>query len=140
MRLIAVVPAVLLVAGCTSSRTASPVPESRLKVAALEVGRSVGPDKRVDAPAEAFSPDDTIYASVVTEGSLPRATLAARWTRDGALLEETTQRIAPEGTAVSEFHISNPAGWAPGSYRIEILLDGRALAQREFRVEPSSRG
>ena len=39
------------------------------------------------------------------------------------------------GTAVSEFHVANPAGWPSGGYKVEIVVDGRVAAMREFRVE-----
>ena len=129
------VPALL---ACSVPRTESPVAASRLKVRDIEIGRAIGPDKAVTAPAGAFGPTDTIYTSIVTEGKAPTATLAARWTYRGALLEETEQRIAPSGTVISEFHVFNPAGWSPGEYRVEILLDGRAVGDRTFRVDPAS--
>ena len=132
--------ALLVVAsmGCSGQRTAWAVPESKLKVRDIEVGRAIGTDKLVTAPGRAFGPGDTIYTSVVTEGAATRATLSARWTYQGALLEETAQRIAPDGKAVSEFHVFNPAGWPPGEYRVEILLDGRVVGDRAFRVDAAS--
>jgi hypothetical protein len=124
--------------GCTAQRTAPSAPESKLKVKDIEVGRAIGTDKLVTAPGGVFGPADTIYTSVVTEGKASRATLSARWTYQGAVLEETAQRIAPDGKAVSEFHVFNPAGWAPGEYRVEILLDGRVVGDRAFRVDATS--
>jgi hypothetical protein len=123
--------------GCSAQRTTSPVPESRLKVRDIEVGRAIGADKVVTAAEGAFGPSDTIYTSVVTEGKA-RATLTARWIHQGAVLEVTEQRIASDGKAVSEFHVFNPAGWAPGEYRVEILLDGRVVGDRVFRVDATS--
>ena len=114
---VAIVLAVLAAAACSRPRTASPVPDSKLKIVDIEVGRAIGADKRVTAPAGAFTPADTIYTSVVTDGAVPRATLTVRWMHQGALLEETAQPIAPTGTAVTEFHVFNPAGWTPGDYR-----------------------
>jgi hypothetical protein len=133
-RLLAISTAALLLPAC-STRNSTTVPESRVEVVAVEVGRAVGADKRVTAPADTFAPDDTIYVSVVTEGAADDVTLSARWTRHGERLEETAQRIAPEGTAVSEFHVLDPTGWAPGAYRVEILLDGHVVGDRAFRVE-----
>jgi hypothetical protein len=132
--------AVLVLAsmGCSAPRTASPVATSRVKVRDIEVGKAIGTDKLVTAPGAAFRPADTIYTSVVTEGKASRVTLSARWTYQGALLEETAQRIAPDGKTVSEFHVFNPAGWAPGEYRVEILLDGRVVGDRAFRVDATS--
>ena len=130
---------VLAAMACSAARTGSPDPHSKLKVLAIDVGRAIGADKRVTVPATAFAPDDTIYTSVVTDGKTARATLSARWTHQGAVLEETVQEIAPKGTAVSEFHVANPAGWAPGDYRVEILIDGRVVGDRPFRVGASAK-
>ena len=132
--------AVLVVAsmGCSTQRTTSPASESGLKVRDIEVGRAIGPDKRVTPAGGAFAPADTIYTSVVTEGKASRATLSARWTYQGAVLQEMQQAITTDGKAVSEFHVFNPAGWAPGEYRVEILLDGRVVGDRAFRVEATS--
>jgi hypothetical protein len=123
---------------CTAPREATPVRDSGLKVRDIAIGRAIGPDKAVTAPAAAFAPNDTIYTSVVTDGKARTATVAARWTHNGALLEETEQRIAPSGTVISEFHVFNPSGWSPGEYRVEILLDGRSVGERTFRVDPAS--
>jgi hypothetical protein len=130
-----VLPAML---ACSAPRTATAVPESGLKVRDIAIGRAVGPDKAVTGPTAAFAPMDTIYTSVVTDGKAKTATLTARWTFRGALLEETEQRIAPSGTVISEFHVFNPAGWSPGEYRVEILLDGRPVGDRTLRVDPAS--
>jgi hypothetical protein len=134
--------AVLAVAGslaCSGSKTSpAAAPPSKLKVVDVEVGRAVGADKRVTTPTGAFAPGDVLYASVETKGAVPRAVLAARWSYNGALLAETEQKIAPDGTAVSEFHVSNPSGWTPGAYRVEILIDGRVVADRAFRVDANS--
>jgi hypothetical protein len=129
--------AVLVVAsmGCSVQRSGTAPPESKLKVRDIAVGRAIGADKLVTGTAGAFGPADTIYTSVVTEGKAAGATLSARWTYQGAVLEETQQRIATDGKAVSEFHVFNPAGWAPGEYRVEILLDGRVVGDRAFRVD-----
>jgi len=137
-RLRALPAATLLLAACSSPRESTPVPEGPVKVVAVDVGRSIGADKRVSAPADTFSPADRIYVSVVTEGTADEVALGARWLRAEERLEETVQRIAPEGTAVSEFHVLNPSGWTPGPYRVEILLDGHVVADRTFRVEASS--
>jgi hypothetical protein len=132
--------AVLVVAsmGCSTQRTASPPLESKLKVRDIEVGRAIGPDKLVTPSAGAFAPADTIYTSVMTEGKVSHATLSARWSYQGAVIEETQQAITTNGKAVSEFHVFNPAGWAPGEYRVEILLDGRVVGDRAFRVDTTS--
>jgi hypothetical protein len=92
----------------------------------------VGADKRVSAP-----PGDMIYASVSTEGTAPEATLKARWSYEGTVIDETTERLAPVGTAVTEFHVFNPSGWKVGRYRVEIFLDDAPVGAKDFLVPPA---
>ena len=99
----------------------------------MQVGNAIGADRRVATPLDTFAPTDTIYASVVTTGSAPRATVTARFTyEDGQVVEESSQELA--GAGVTEFHISKPDGWPTGAYKLEVLLDGRSVATRDFRV------
>lgn len=106
-----------------------------LTVGTIELGRAVGADKRVTDKTEVFKPTDTIYVSVVTQGSAPSATLQARWTyQDGQVVNESSQTIAPTGTAATEFHISKPDGWPAGVYTVEVLLNGSSARKVDFKV------
>lgn len=117
-------------AAATAKPAAAP-----FKVSSVEVGKAVGADKRVTSPTTAFGANDTIYASVLTEGSAPSVVLKARWTyQDGQLVDESSQTIASTGPAATEFHISKPSGWPAGKYKVEISADGKVVATREFDV------
>ncbi len=126
-----------LVVGCSIPRSTGPVATRRVEVASIDVGRAVGADKRVSAPTTTFAPGDRIYASVITEGTAAEATLMARWSCEGDVIDETTERLAPVGTAVTEFHVFNPSGWKVGRYRVEIFLDGAPAGSRDFIVPPA---
>jgi hypothetical protein len=105
-------------------------------VATVELGNQIGADKRVTQQLTSFAPKDTIYATVVTNGSAPSATLTAKWTyQDGQVVNESTQTIAPNGPAATEFHISKPDGWPAGTYRVEVSLNGRSAGTKEFEVK-----
>jgi hypothetical protein len=109
--------------------------EQPVRVTLVELGRAIAPDRRVTAATTEFATSDTIYASVVTEGTAPNATITARWTfEDGQVVDESTQTLSPTGTAVTEFHISKPDGWPTGRYRVEILLNGTSTQTKEFDV------
>ena len=109
---------------------------SAVRVSEVELGRAIGTDKRVTEDTDDFTPTDTIYASVVTEGSAREARLTARWTfQDGQTVDETTQTIAPSGTTVTEFHISRPGGLPVGTYTLRVLFDGREVETEEFEVK-----
>ncbi|HEX6107139.1 MAG TPA: hypothetical protein VFZ26_16250 [Gemmatimonadales bacterium] len=105
-------------------------------VSAVELGSRVGPDKRVTAATTSFTPRDTIYVSVATEGSAPSTTLSARWTyEDGQVVQADSQTIAPTGPATTEFHIAKPSGWPAGKYKVEVAVDGRPVETRDFEVK-----
>lgn len=137
--------AVIAIAGCKKDKPVAPaIPDvtptpsaslQNVSVTRVTFGRMVGQDKQVTAMTDAFSPSDTIYASVETAGSAPSVSLVARWSyQDGQTVHEETQIIAPTGAATTEFHISKPDGWPAGSYTLEILVDGVSAQKATFRV------
>jgi hypothetical protein len=114
----------------------APAPVSTVQITDVQLGTAVGADRRVSAATNVFRPTDTIYASVVTTGSAPSATLTARFTyQDGQLVNESSQTIAPTGSDATEFHISKPDGWPAGGYEVTILLDGQEADRASFSVE-----
>ena len=119
----------------TTPPVAAPAPAAEFRVEQVQLGREIGDDKRVSSPATSFAPTDTIYAAVESDGAAPAVVLTARWTyEDGQLVSESTETIAPNGPAVTEFHIAKPAGWPTGKYTVQIIADGRQAAEREFEV------
>ena len=106
----------------TPPATTLPAPVS---VSAVTLGKAVGADKKVNAPADVFGAKDTIYASVETAGT-GHAKLRALWTfvrgEKTAKVDETTIEFDSPGPATNEFHISKPSGWPKGDYRVEIFL------------------
>ena len=106
-----------------------------VRVSHIDMGRSLTADKAINDKTDSFKPTDTIYASILTEGTAATATLKARWTyQDGQAVNESTQTIAPTGDSRTEFHISKPDGWPKGTYKVEILLDGTSASSATFRV------
>ena len=132
----------MIATGCgnreTDTGTTEEAPTETMIVQVTEValGKAVGADKAVTEDATTFEPTDTIYVSVRTSGTAPSATLAARWTfEDGQVVDESSQTIAPTGSEVTEFHVSNPDGWPAGAYEVAISLDGQPVETRSFTVE-----
>jgi hypothetical protein len=104
-------------------------------VSHVELGKNVDADKRITDQTTTFTPNETVYATVLTNGSAPNAEIKARWTyQDGQVVEESTQTIVPNGTNATEFHISKPDGLPAGKYRVEILLNGQPAGTQEFQV------
>jgi len=133
--------AVVLSAACTKSRetpaaTGTTGSTAGVRVSRIDMGRSLTADKMINDKTESFKPNDTIYASVLTEGAAATATLKARWTyQDGQAVTESTQTIAPTGDARTEFHISKPDGWPAGKYKLEVFLNDSSAATKDFEVQ-----
>lgn len=117
----------------TAAAAPAPAP---FTVTAIEVGKQVGPDKKVTNPTTTFGPKDTIHASVATDGAAPKKIIAAKWTyQDGQVVKQAAETIAPTGPAATEFHISKPSGWPVGKYKVEITLDGSPSGTKDFEVK-----
>jgi hypothetical protein len=133
--------AALLSAACTKSNenpgaTGTTGTAAGVRVSQVDIGRSLNADKTVNDNTESFKPNDTVYASIATEGTAATTTLKTRWTyQDGQVVDESTQTIAPTGGARTEFHISKPDGWPPGKYKLEVFLNGSSAATKEFEVK-----
>ncbi|MGQ0650328.1 MAG: hypothetical protein ACT4P7_22535 [Gemmatimonadaceae bacterium] len=120
---------------------AAPAPPPTPSISVIEVGRSIGANRRVLTIDSVFATRDTIYLSVVTENAPASANLMTKWTfvPTGQLVDSTAQTVAMadagSSTSVTEFHISKPSGWPTGRYRVEIFLDGVSQGTREFEVK-----
>lgn len=128
-------PVVVVPAPAPAPVTAPPAP-APVAVSSVDLGSAVGPDQKVTAATTTFAPKDMIYAVVSTTGMAPSAVLNAKFTyQDGQTVNESSQTIAPNGNAVTAFHISKPDGWPVGNYKVEISLNGTSVANRDFSVK-----
>ena len=108
---------------------------STVAVADIDLGRSVS-NARIADKTNDFKPTDTVYTSVHTTGSAPSATVMARWTfEDGQVVQESSQSIAPNGDAYTEFHISKPTGLPKGKYKVEVFVDTKSAGTKDFEVK-----
>jgi hypothetical protein len=127
-------------AGCKGRSDTAPAQDvgmataGEVAIANVQLGKSLGADKRVAGATSTFSPRDTIFASVETSGSAPNATINARWTYEGQqIVKEDTRTIAPSGTETTEFHITKPSGWPKGKYQFTVSLGG-STQSKDFEV------
>jgi hypothetical protein len=111
-----------------------PPPPAQPAVTKIELGSSVGADKRVLAPRTSFGVRDSIIASVYTENTAPGAMLTAKWTfQTGQTVDSSSQAIAAS-PGVTEFHIVKKSAWPAGRYKVEISLNGTPAGSQEFDV------
>jgi hypothetical protein len=117
-------------------RATEPAQTFGVRVTDVTLGRAIGGDRSITDRTESFRPNDTIYASVATDGTAQSATLRARWTfEDGQVVDESTRTITPSGQERTEFHIAKPDGWPAGRYNVEIFLNDQPAERKDFRVQ-----
>jgi hypothetical protein len=115
--------------------TAGTTTSTAVRVTDVSVGRAIGGDKAITDVTDTFKPNDTIYASVATDGTAQSATVRAKWTfEDGQVVNDSTRTIAPNKPERTEFHISKPDGWPAGKYKLEVFLDNQAAGTKDFAV------
>jgi hypothetical protein len=120
----------------STAPAAAPAPAQSLTIVGVELGKAIGPDKRVTQAMTTFAAKDTIYAAIATEGAPASATLTAKWaTSSGEVVDSTAQTIMPTGPAVTEFHISKPGGLRTGKYMVTIYSDGVVAKTIDFDVK-----
>lgn len=107
-----------------------------LAVNDVKLGNRIDTTKRVTNETDDFKRRDTVYASVVTNGAAPGASLDAIWTfEDGQVVDSTRQMIRPQGEVASVFYIMKPDGLPKGKYTVRVLLNGVEARRKEFEVE-----
>jgi hypothetical protein len=115
-------------------------PPASVTLSSVTLGKAVDAAKKINAATDLFAPRDTVHASVETHGVGP-ATLGVRWTRgsdgqDRTVAEEVITIAPAATTTTTEFRLARPEGLAAGDYRADIVLDGKVVATRTFKVQP----
>ena len=125
MRTIGAVLLLLAATGCSSPT---------LRVADIQLGRSLNADNSVREHATAFTPKDSIYISVLTAGR-GSGTLSVRWSMGSRVLDEAKKPVSYQDAAATDFGLKSAMGFPKGDYTAEVFLDGQAVGSRKFRVD-----
>jgi len=105
-----------------------------LQVTTIQLGKSLNPDNSVGTFTTSFTPRDTIYLSVLT-GASGKGTIETVWYYGSTKVSEMKKDVSYHGGAATEFRFHNTAGLPPGSYRVEVFLDGKTQGDRTFKIE-----
>jgi hypothetical protein len=57
-----------------------------------------------------------------------------RWKYQGRVIDEPSKPVDYNGPASTEFHMQNSGGFPEGDYTVDILIDGKDVGTRNFRV------
>lgn len=128
-------------ASTAAAAPAAPAAAEGLQVSTITLGDVVSNDHKVKKEVTTFSPSQkTIYVSVDTTGSTPGATINAKWSYlegNGQVVTSTSQSIIADGPATTTFRVQNPNQWPEGKYKVDISLDGKQVASKNFEVKKS---
>jgi hypothetical protein len=105
-----------------------------LKVSSVQLGKSINPDGSVNAHTAGFKPGDTVYTSVITDGQ-GSGTIGVKWSYGATKLSEETKSVSYNDHAATSFKIQSGDGFYAGQYKVEVLVDGKTIDTREFRVD-----
>ena len=118
--------------------TPAPAPATNVaafRVTSVDLGKAIGPDRKVTAPTTTFGVRDTIYAVVSSEGSSTGANLHIRWLGpNGEEIARDSTTIQPTGPAATEFHLAKASPWPVGRYQVIVTADGQQVGTTDFEV------
>ena len=105
-----------------------------LKFEALQTGKTLNSDNSVGIQGTRFTPSETMYVSVLTEGA-GRGTIEAIWRFSGSIVHQGKKNVSYQGSAATEFHMQYAGKLPVGDYIVEILIDGAPVATRTLEVK-----
>ena len=107
-----------------------------IRVRDIQVGKSVGSDKKIGDQTTSFGVRDTMYVAVITDGAARDARLSTKWTyNDRQVVDEATQTISPAGgETATEFHVTKKTPWPKGKYKVEVMLNGVSAGTKDLEV------
>ena len=105
-----------------------------LHVNTLQLGSSLNGDNTVATHTTRFKPDDHIYAAVLTDAT-GSSTIAVRWFYNSQMVGEEEKSVSYKGAGATAFEFKTASGFPVGDYRVDVLVDGKPVTSRDFKVE-----
>jgi hypothetical protein len=111
----------------------TPVPAAHLDK--ITVTKSVNADKSPGEAAASFGKKDTVYVSFMVADAPVGTEVKARWSDPkGTQLTEDKIVTDKPGSGYSEFHAAKKSGWGPGTYKVDLFLNGQPAGSTTFTV------
>ena len=99
------------------------------------IGKRLGAGNRVMEPTFQFAPQDTVYLSVATEGSVGTNKVTAAWrSQGGEILQQTSEAVQDADGSVA-FSLAQPKGLKPGTYKVVVFLGDDSVDAKVFAVK-----
>ncbi len=111
----------------------TPVPAARLEK--ITVTKSVNADKSPGEAAASFGKKDTVYVSFWMADVPAGTEVKARWSDpSGKQLTEDKITTDKAASGYSEFHAAKKSGWTPGTYKVDLFVNGQPAGTVNFTV------
>jgi hypothetical protein len=118
-----------------AEQPAASAPAAGARVERITVAKAVNADDSPGEAASTFGKNDTVYVSMWTASTPVGTEISARWLGpDGQQITEDKIVTDRAGDGYTSFHVANTNGWTPGTYRVEILLNGAPAGSTTFTV------
>lgn len=105
------------------------------RVSMSMIGKRLGAGNRVMEPTFQFAPQDTVYLSVATEGSVGTNRVTAAWrSQGGEIVQQTSEPVQDTDGSVA-FSLAQPKGLKPGTYKVVVFLGDDSVDAKVFAVK-----
>jgi hypothetical protein len=116
------------------------VEKTDVRVTGVDFGRGADAAGRITDETDAFSPNDTIYASVHTKGSSPKTVLGVYWRNPaGDEIGMENRLIRPAGDTSTVFVQRYIANRGSGSFSLDMRVNGKVVKSAKFIVGAGAR-
>jgi len=136
LQVLALAISLLVSTGCNRTTT---TPDSSVTFGKLVIAANVDANNAPTALADTFSPSQkTIYVVAEAKQIAPGTRIAASWTRDGTPVEVSSEVVATQGyhNTNIEFHLNaGTNGFAPGNYKVELIINGTPGPSARYTVK-----
>lgn len=138
--LAAVFGAALALGACSKQDDVASTASPGAAVKSIELGTVADQGTRqITMPGSTFAPGDTIYASVTTAGpgvDGDEVKMDADWIGPAGQVVLHSSHKGVAGASRSDLlSATEPGGFAPGNYRLDIKLNDATAATKEFAVQ-----
>ena len=105
------------------------------RVSMSMIGKRLGAGNRVMEPTFQFAPQDTVYLSVATEGSVGATKVTAAWRSQGGEIVQQTSEPLKDADGSVAFLLAQPKGLKPGTYKVVVFLGDDSVDAKVFAVK-----
>ncbi|PZO63283.1 MAG: hypothetical protein DI635_09095 [Pseudoxanthomonas suwonensis] len=111
------------------------------KITGVQMARSVDSTGKAVSPVTTFTPQDTIYVSIASDGVAQKVGLSVRWSyQTGEVFGNESKTIDANGPRFTEFHISKTSAWPAGFYKVDVMHNADPVQTVEFEVSGAGTG